>query len=152
MARLTASDCGELAFDALSLHIAGLNRTMWRFHSNLNEPQLRRGIDWLRDLFDDRLPFVRVRRAGEWLYILAVDERDVAEYREARLRSQITRARRDYNEMHGFAKEHATGENVRQEEMARRRLVDLQYAYDQLALPVWRCSLADSNQPYRRPA
>lgn len=130
MKRLSAQDCGELAFDALTTHAAGLNRNMWRHFSGLNESQLRRGVDWLRDLFDDRLPFVRVRRGGEWIYVLAVNDRDIREYLESRLRSQITRARRDYNEMHGFAKEHPNDENIRQEEMARRRLTDLQYAYD----------------------
>ncbi len=129
MARLTSEDAGELAFDTLTTHVSGLNRRMWCYHSGLKPSQLTRGIDWLRDLFDDRLPFVRVRRGGEEIYRLALDDRDVREYMERRLRSQITRAKRDYNEIHGFAKEHPSAENVRQEEMARRRVVDLTYAY-----------------------
>lgn len=129
---MKAEEAGERAFDALSTHIGGLNRRMWRHHAGLSAAQLSRAVDWLRDLFDDRLPFVRVRRGGENLYVLAVDDRDVREYLEGRLRSQITRAKRDYNEMHGFAKEHPSPENVRQEEMARRRVVDLTYAYDSM--------------------
>ncbi len=132
MARLTSEDAGELAFEALSTHIGGLNRRMWCHHSGLNPSQLTRGIDWLRDLFDDRLPFVRVRRNKEEIYMLALDDRDVREYAERRMRGQITRAKRDYNEWHGFAKEHPSAENVRQEEMARRRVIDLTYAYQSL--------------------
>jgi hypothetical protein len=130
MARLSSETCGEMAFDALSEHIGGLNRKMWCHHAGLKPSQLTRGIDWLRDLFDDRLPFVRVRRGGEEIYLLALDDRDVREYMERRLRSQITRAKRDYNEIHGFAKEHPTRENIWQEEMARRRVHDLTGAYE----------------------
>ena len=118
MKRMSAQDCGEMAFDALGIHLGGLNRRMWRFHSGLNESQLRRGIDWLRELFDDRDAFLRLRRDRE--------------YMERRLHQQITRARRDYNEAHAFAKKHPARENIRQEEMARRRVVDLTDAYDSL--------------------
>lgn len=132
MQRLTAQDCGELAFDALSMHPGGLNRTMWRFHSGLNESQLRRGIDWLRELFDDRDAFLRLRRAGEYVYTIHYDNVDIREYMEARLRSQTTRARRDYNEAHAFAKKHPTRENIRQEELARQRVFHFEDAYESM--------------------
>ena len=132
MKRMSAQDCGEMAFDALGIHLGGLNRRMWRFHSGLNESQLRRGIDWLRELFDDRDAFLRLRRDREYIYTLHYGNEDVREYMERRLHQQITRARRDYNEAHAFAKKHPARENVRQEEMARRRVVDLNDAYDSL--------------------
>ena len=127
--KITNEDAGTRAFDLLCEYPGGLNRKMWRYHTGLSESQLARGLDWVRDLFEHE-PFVRNWIGGEWIYMLAVDDRAVREHAERQLRTQITRALRDYNWWHNVATKHASQENARQEEMARRRLLDLRYAHE----------------------
>ena len=57
-------------------------------------------------------------------------DRDIREHAERLLRTRIKEARRDYNWWHGVAKLHPTEGNKRQEEAARRRLLDSQRAHE----------------------
>lgn len=129
MTRVSSEEAGTRAFDILCLHSGGVNRRSWLAKADLTASQLNRGLDWLRELFDHEA-FVKNWIGREWIYMLAVDDRAVREHAERQLRTQITRARRDYNWWHNIAGQHPGQENERQEEQARRRLVDLRYAYD----------------------
>lgn len=129
--RLTLADAGTAAYDTLDKHPGGLNRRMWCEHANLTPTQLSRGIAWLRDLFDERV-IIKVYRSREWIYSLGQDRVDVDEFNERQLRSQITRSKREFNDWHAINLEYPTLEHDRQEELARRRLQDLEYAYGRL--------------------
>jgi hypothetical protein len=131
---MKAADAGARIWDCLGDHPAGLNSKMLLHHANLNRGQLRRGLDYINDLFEDEsdAPILSLYRGGEWIYIFAQTERDAREFWERRLRGQITRARREHNQWNKTAQKFPTFENERQLELARRRLVDLRYAYDRL--------------------
>jgi hypothetical protein len=131
MARLTAEAAGEQAFDVIAIHPGGLNRKIWCLYSGLTSSQLTRALAWLRDLFGQE-PVIVNYVQGEPIYKLATIERDAREHVERMLRTQITRARREHNTLHGIAEKFPTIDNEWQAELARRRLTDLRYAYDRL--------------------
>jgi hypothetical protein len=132
---MRAADAAGRIWDVLGHYIGGLTSAQMCDYAELTPSQLRRGLDYIRDLFEDEpdAPIITVYRGGEWLYVLAThptQERDVREHWGRKLRGQITRARREHNDWHKTALKYPTPENQREEELARRRLVDLRYAYD----------------------
>lgn len=133
MPGLGAAEAGTRAFDALIAHQpAGVNRTMWLFYSGLTESELRRGIDWLRDLFGEDRLFVRLRIGRENIYRIPSSDRDWREDLLRYLKGQITRAKRHFNRCTDAAEKFPSTENDFQLEMARRQLFDLQRAYDEM--------------------
>lgn len=134
MSRLTSAEAGTRIWDALAGHPGGLNRRMVCFHANVSPSQLRRGLDWINDLFEDDAdaPIITLYRGKEYIYTLAALERDAREYWERHLRGQITRARREHNKWHKTFLRFPSPENERQEELSRRRVLDLRYSYDLL--------------------
>ena len=130
---MKASEAAQRIWDTLAAHPGGLSGKMLDHHAGITPGQRRRGLDWINDLFEDDAdePIVLLWR-GESIYSFAQNERDVREYWERQLRGQITRARREHNKWHKTAQKFQTVENGRQEELARRRVLDLVYARDQL--------------------
>lgn len=126
---MKAEDSGTAIFDLLSRHPGGLTRKRACEVGGLTFGQWTRGRAWLRDLFGQE-PVIWNRIGGDQVYTLATQgtERDSREYWERILRTQITRAKREYNDAHGIAEAYPTIENQWQEEMARRRLTDLTFA------------------------
>lgn len=130
---MKAADSAELIWETLGKHPGGLNGKMLCLHAGISTSQLRRGMEYIHDLFEDEAegPIILLWR-GEWIYSFAHTERDAREYWERQLRGQITRARREHNRWNKTHKRYPTFENERQLELARRRVVDLRYAYDRL--------------------
>jgi len=131
MARLAPETCGELVWTHLEEHPHS-PRARIAFHTGLTPSQVTRGMTWLSELFGGKTPIVKVRITGEWCYALALDDRDVREHRERWLRTEITRSKHQLNWSKGVHEEHSTDENAYQLEQARRRLFDLQHAYDSM--------------------
>lgn len=129
MARVSSEEAGTRTFETLASYYGGLS-TMLALRAGLSESQVTRGLEWMRDLFDEYEPVIRNWVGREWVYKLPNSERDCREHMERDLRSQVTRARRDYNRFHGIAKKHPSPDAEYQAELARRRLVDLRYAYE----------------------
>ncbi len=130
---MKAADAASRIWDTLDRHPGGLTSKMLRLYADITASQLRRGLDYINELFEDDAdaPIITLWR-GEWIYSFALTERDTREYWARHLRGQITRARREHNRWHKTFLKYPTTENERQEELARRRVVDLRYAHDRL--------------------
>lgn len=130
---MKAPDAAARIWDTLERHPGGLNSKMLRLYAGITPSQQRRGLDYIKDLFEDDAdsPILTLWR-GEYIYSFAHTEVDVREYWSRHLRGQITRARREYNQWHKTCLRYPTAENERQEELARRRVVDLKYAQDRM--------------------
>lgn len=131
---MKSSEVAHKIWDTLEEHPGGLSGKMLDFHAGIDRHQRRRGIDYINDLFEDDRdePIIVLWRGKQQVYTFAQSSRDVREYWERQLRGQITRARREHNKWHKTCLQFPTSENERQEELARRRVVDLVYARDQL--------------------
>jgi len=130
---MKAAEAASRIWDTLGQHDGGLNSKMLRVYADISPSQQRRGLDYINELFEDDAdaPILTLWRR-EWIYSFALTERDTREYWARHLRGQITRARREHNRWHKTALKYPTAENERQEELSRRRVVDLKYAQDQL--------------------
>ena len=131
---MKSSEVAHRIWDALEEHPGGLNGKMLDYHAGIDRHQRRRGIDYINDLFEDEAdqPIIILWRGKEQLYTFPQTSRDAREYWERTLRGQITRARREWHKWHKTYLKFPTPENERQEELSRRRVVDLVYAKDQL--------------------
>ena len=130
MARLTAAECGDRCFAALSAHPGGLNRIMLRLHSELTEARVARGLAYLDDLSEDEEYdfYVRVREGGEWIYRLGGENpRDARQHYLRIIRTRITQAERAYKRTKKMHLSTATAETERQVDLAERLLKDLRY-------------------------
>lgn len=132
MARLKPEDAGSRAWDVLATHPGGLNRRRWAELAGLTNYQLGRGLDYLRDLFGEGRAIVVLWIGKENIYRIAATDRDVREHAVRWMKGRITSARREFGWWHDQAHEYPTTENRWQEEQARRRLADLEYAYEQM--------------------
>jgi hypothetical protein len=130
---MKAADSAARIWDTLEQHPGGLPNKMLRHYGDLSPSQLRRGLDYINELFEDDAdaPIITLWR-GEWIYSFALTEIDTREYWARHLRGQITRARREHNRWHKTYLKFPTVENERQEELARRRVIDLKYAQDRM--------------------
>lgn len=131
---MKSAEVAHAIWDVLTHNPGGVTGKMLDHHANITSAQRRRGLDYINDLFEDDAdePIILLYRGGQWVYSFAQTERDVREHWERQLRGQITRAKREYHKWHKTAQKFQTVENERQEELARRRVVDLTYARDQL--------------------
>lgn len=131
---MKAEEAGERIFDYFTALAPGrsVSRPRACEEVGLKPSQWRRGRDYLRDLFGQD-PLIRLRVGREVVYILAgyALDRDAREYWEGIVRTQITRATREYNDIYGIAQAHPTAENERQVAFAKLRLSHLRTAYRQ---------------------
>jgi hypothetical protein len=118
---MRAFDSAELIYQALEDHPGGLNMKILLVETGLTQAQYRAAYNWTLDNFDEPI-WIKNYIGREWVYLLPENHLDCREDWHRTIKTQVTRARREYHKIHAIAKKHRTVDNRVSEEMARSRL------------------------------
>lgn len=129
---MRAFDSAELVYQALEDHPGGLNMTMLLHETGLTAGQYRSAYNWSLDNFEEPI-WVKNYVGREWVYLLPENHLAAKEHWHRAIKTQVTRARREYNAIHMIAKQHPTIDNRLSEELARTRLEQLKIEKDRLS-------------------
>lgn len=126
-----ADKWAERVLDMIAEHPGGLTMPRLLELTDLTSGQYRRAYNWTLDTFGE--PFWAKTIVGrQVVYMSTEDAAACSEDWDRTIRTQITRARREYHKAHAFATAHPGLVNDEQEVYARRRLEDLQLAQRRL--------------------
>lgn len=128
---MRAYDAAELVLQALEDHPGGLPMPRLLEEAGITAGQYRGAYNWTLDNFDEPI-WIKNYVGHEWIYLLPEIERNAKEDWRRTIKTQVTRARREHNKIHGIAKLHPTVDNRLSEELARTRLEQLKIEKDRL--------------------
>ena len=121
---MRAFDSAELVLQALDMHTGGLNMKMLLHETGLTPAQYRAAYNWTLDNFEEPI-WIKNWIGGEWIYVTPEVAAAAKEDWQRTIKTQVTRARREYNKIHVIAQRHQTIDNRLSEELARTRLEQL---------------------------
>lgn len=124
-------DAAEMIYEALKQHPGGLNMRMLLEVTELTPGQYRSAYNWTLDSFEEPI-WVKTYVDHEWVYMTTEEHRACKEDWQRTVKTQVTRARREYNKIHMIAKRHPTVDNRLSEELTRTRLEQLKIQNDRL--------------------
>ena len=114
----------------LGRHLGGLTRPRLREHADLTSAECTRGLDWIRDNYDDLV--VKLRIGGEWIYTIAGSNDEVVEDTRHRLKGWIRAMKRNHATLVKAARDFPSRANNDRVETARRAVYDLERAMEDL--------------------
>jgi hypothetical protein len=128
-----AHDSAELVLRAIEGAMpGGLNMRMLLHRTGLTPGQYRAAYNWTLDNLGEPV-WIKNYVGGEWIYLLPEFEQNVHEDWQRTIKTQVTRARREYHKIHAIAQEHPTLNNRQSEEQARNRLELLRIEKERLS-------------------
>ena len=100
--------------------------------TGLTSGQYRAAYNWTFDNLGEAI-WIRARIDKEWIYVLPENLQQAQEDWNRTVRTQITRARREYSKIHAIAERHATVDMRLSEIEAQNRLERLKIEKDRIA-------------------
>lgn len=129
---MRAFDAAEAVLQVIERHEpAGVSMGMLLYEAEITPGQYRRAYNWTLDNFDEPI-WIKNWVGGEWIYSTPESARNSREDWHRTIKTQVTRARREYNKIHMISQRHSTVDNRLSEELARTRLEQLKIEKDRL--------------------
>jgi hypothetical protein len=110
----------------------GLTMRMLLHRTDLTSGQYRAAYNWTLDNLGEPI-WIKNYVGGEWVYRLPDLEVNAHEDWQRTIKTQVTRAKREYTKIHAIAQEHPTLDNRMSEELTRTRLEQLRIEKERLS-------------------